>query len=117
MVLAVQEGEVVGRVSIRHDLNAALEDDGGHVGYAVRPMHRRRGHAAALLGHALHVLAAEGTTDALLTCDERNTGSRRTIERAGGRLQQVRLLEDGEVQRRYRVPTQGAAAGPAGRDR
>jgi predicted acetyltransferase len=44
-LLAEVDGDIVGRVSIRHELNAYLPSVGGHIGYAVRPAYRRRGYA------------------------------------------------------------------------
>lgn len=105
-LLALVDGAPVGRVSIRHELTPALREDGGHIGYGVRPGARRRGHARTMLRHALDVLAAEGVEQALLTCAWDNHGSRATIEGAGGVLVGVRELDDSdEVQRRYLVPT------------
>src|SRR4051812_26939738 len=34
---AIREGEMVGRISLRHALNEALLLEGGHTGYIVRP--------------------------------------------------------------------------------
>jgi len=42
-LVAEAEGQIVGRVSIRHALNAHLAEVGGHIGYGVRPGFRRRG--------------------------------------------------------------------------
>jgi predicted acetyltransferase len=39
----------VGRVSIRHALNAFLERVGGHIGYVVVPEFRRLGYATTIL--------------------------------------------------------------------
>jgi predicted acetyltransferase len=36
-------GALVARTSIRHELNEHLAALGGHIGYGVRPGHRRRG--------------------------------------------------------------------------
>ncbi|MGZ4747952.1 MAG: GNAT family N-acetyltransferase, partial [Oryzihumus sp.] len=53
-VLWVVDGEqMLGRVSIRHSLTPFLLEVGGHIGYAVRPSARRRGHASAALRLAL----------------------------------------------------------------
>ena len=45
----------LGRVAVRHRLNASLFEVGGHIGYDVRPSARRRGHATAMLRAALPV--------------------------------------------------------------
>ena len=79
-------GELVGRVSIRHELNEYLSRLGGHIGYGIRPAHRRRGYATEVLRQSLVVVRSLGVDRALLTCDDANTGSARTIERLGGVL-------------------------------
>ena len=77
-------GELVGRVSIRFELNEFLAQKGGHIGYGVAPAHRRRGYASEILRQALVVIRAEGVSPVLVACDENNVGSARTIERNGG---------------------------------
>jgi predicted acetyltransferase len=96
----VVDDEVVGRVSLRHALTPWLLEVGGHIGYAVRPSARRRGHATAALGQLLPVAAGLGIDPALVTCDEDNVGSRRVIEANGGVLEDVR---NGKL--RFWVPT------------
>lgn len=88
-LLAEVDGEVVGRTSIRHELNEFLSTVGGHVGYAVVPAHRRRGHATEILRQSLVLARALGIDRALVTCDEGNVGSAAVIERCGGRLESV----------------------------
>ncbi|MBO0922081.1 GNAT family N-acetyltransferase [Cellulomonas sp. zg-ZUI222] len=98
------DGLIVGRVSVRHWLTPALAEAGGHIGYGVLPEHRRRGYATAMLRDALGVARSVGVRDALVTCDDDNVGSLRTIERCGGVLQDV-VHGDGRTTRRYLVPT------------
>lgn len=90
-------GELVGRVSIRYELNAHLTNFGGHIGYGVRPGHRRRGYATEILRQSLIVARAQGVDRVLLTCDEANVASGTVIRRLGGRLEDVRLGEDGRT--------------------
>jgi predicted acetyltransferase len=98
---AAVDGEVVGRVSIRHELNEFLENVGGHVGYAVRPAHRRRGYATEILRQALIIARSEGVDEVLVTCDEDNLASATIIERQGGVLEDVRPDPEGPPKRRY----------------
>ena len=74
----------LGSLAIRHELNDFLLNEGGHIGYSVRPSARRRGHAAAALASALPIALELGISRILLTCDEDNAGSRATIEKNGG---------------------------------
>lgn len=86
----VDDGDYVGRMSIRHELNDWLAEVGGHIGYDVRRSRRGQGHATAMLAAALGICRDLGLDQALLTCDEDNLASRRVIERNGGVLEDVR---------------------------
>ncbi len=103
-LVAEVDGDLVGRVSIRLELNEMLRREGGHVGFGVRPVFRRRGHGSDILRQALAVLADHGIDPALVTCDDDNVGSARTIERCGGVLDD-RIEVDERLVRRYRVST------------
>lgn len=81
---------VVGRISLRHRLTPWLLEVGGHIGYAVRPSARGRGHATEALGLMSRVAAGRGIDPSLVTCDEDNVGSRKVIEANGGVLEDVR---------------------------
>ncbi len=101
-VSAPAGAQIVGRVSIRHTLTPLLLELGGHVGYAVRPGLRCRGHATAMLTSSVHRLAELGVSQVLVTCDEDNIGSMRVIERCGGVLEDIRPIADGvPAKRRY----------------
>lgn len=82
--------EFVGYLAIRHRLTEFLLEEGGHIGYSVRPSRRREGHATRALVLALGEARALGIDRALVTCDHDNRGSRLTIERAGGVLEDRR---------------------------
>ena len=94
-------GEVVGRSSIRHELNDFLAHEGGNIGYGVRPEHRLRGYASEILRQSLIIARSLGIGRALLTCDETNTGSVRVIEGCGGVLESTVDGEKGDRVRRY----------------
>jgi predicted acetyltransferase len=98
---------IVGRVSIRHSLNAVLERIGGHIGYVVVPEFRRRGSATAILALALRIAHDTlGIRRVLVTCDDDNVGSIKTIERNGGVLETVIAGRDlDKPKRRYWIET------------
>lgn len=102
-LVAEAGGHIVGRVSIRHELNDALRRVGGHVGYGVRPAWRRRGYATELLRRGLAICVDLGLEDVLVTCDDDNVGSAAVIERCGGVLENVVRDPggDGTLKRRY----------------
>jgi predicted acetyltransferase len=88
------DGEVVGFLSFRHDLNDYLREVGGHIGYAVRASRRRQGYASAALRLGLERAREIGLDRVMVTCDDGNIGSFRTIEGAGGVLQDVRTMPE-----------------------
>jgi predicted acetyltransferase len=99
---AADDGGLVGRISLRHELSDYLLEMGGHIGYAVRPAHRRRGHGSEILRQGLVIARSLGIDDVLVTCDEGNTGSMAIIEGLGGELEDVRADPDGGApKRRY----------------
>ncbi len=83
------DGELVGRASIRHELDEFLTREGGHIGFAVRPQYRRRGYATEILRQGLVVARAFGIDRVLVTCDEENITSASVIRRCGGVLDSV----------------------------
>lgn len=78
--------EVVGFIALRHQLNDFLSEVGGHIGYAIRPSRRRQGFASGALKLVLSRARDLGLHRVLITCDDDNEPSARTIEAVGGRL-------------------------------
>jgi predicted acetyltransferase len=86
----VDGDEVVGSLALRHELSDWLLEEGGHIGYSIRPSRRREGHASRALALALDRARGLGLDRVLVTCDTDNDASRRTIERNGGVLEDTR---------------------------
>lgn len=109
----IADGETyLGAIDLRHSLNAFLLEGGGHIGYSIRPSARRRGLASWALGAVLLKAPELGLDRVLLTCDDGNVGSARTIERNGGVLEDVRGTEAG-TKRRYWITVTPTAPDPA----
>lgn len=87
MYVLVRGRTVLGGIHLRHELTEALRDHGGHIGYAVRPSHRRKGHGTRMLKLVLAEARRRGLQRVLLTCDSDNVASVRVIESNGGRLE------------------------------
>jgi predicted acetyltransferase len=88
-----EPGEVIGFLHLRHELNDFLREEAGHIGYSVRPARRREGHAGRALALGVRRAADLGIDRVLVTCDLDNDASRRTIERNGGVLEDIRGIK------------------------
>ena len=84
--LVREDGTVLGVSNLRHRLDAALEDYGGHIGYTIRPSERRKGYGTRLLELTLAKARERGLERVLITCDPENIGSVRVIQKNGGVL-------------------------------
>ncbi len=84
-----EQGQIVGRVSIRHKLTEDLTKFGGHVGFAIREKFRRRGYAKEVLSQSLLYIRESLETEEkiLVTCDHDNIGSIKIIKSCGGVLE------------------------------
>jgi len=99
-LIAENDGNLVGRTSIRHELNDFLFNFGGHIGYGIRPSYRRQGFATEILRQSLTYIHELGVTKVLITCKEDNFGSIKVIETQGGILEN-KVEFEGTLMRRY----------------
>jgi predicted acetyltransferase len=82
----VRDEILIGTCNLRHELNVFLENYGGHIGYSVRRSQRNKGYGTQMLRFALQKARDLGIERALVTCDDNNIASARTIEKNGGKL-------------------------------
>ncbi|MFJ2618786.1 GNAT family N-acetyltransferase [Glutamicibacter sp. NPDC087344] len=95
-----RDGEYLGAVSLRHTLmNEFLQEVGGHIGYGVRPSARGQGLAKLALAGALDEARGMGLQRVLVTCNDSNIASARTIEACGGKLE--RIVPAAEIAQRF----------------
>jgi predicted acetyltransferase len=98
-----ENGEIVGRTSIRHELTDFLLKAGGHIGYGVVPKFRRKGYATEILKESLIYISKNlpSLTSVLITCDKENIGSNKTIQKNKGVLENVIELPNSANKMRY----------------
>ena len=86
LYLIQEDGKILGKSSLRHELNDLLRTIGGHIGYIIRSDERQKGYGTAILKLTLEKAKALGLDRVLVTCDEDNVASRKIIEKNGGVL-------------------------------
>ena len=102
MLYGFLNNEIIGRVSIRHELNDYLKQRGGHIGYAVAKPYRKKGYATEMVRQGLEYCKSLGLESIMITCSDDNEASWKIVEKFGGLMQdRVWDDEDNEVIRRY----------------
>lgn len=96
----IDEDRILGAIHLRQELNDFLLNYGGHIGYGVRITERNKGYANLMLSYLLDRLKELNYKRVLLTCDDSNLGSSRTIEKNRGILEN-KIIFDGKLTRRY----------------
>ena len=82
--LIANNRRLVGTSRLRYWLVPRLEQEGGHIGYDIRPSERKKGYGTQLLALTLNKARAIGLKEVIITCDQDNQGSVRIIEKNGG---------------------------------
>ena len=88
-------GGIVGAIRLRLGTTAFIREQCGHIGYEVHPAARQLGVASRLLAYVQCHGAPQLDGGWIVTCDDDNLASRRTIEGAGGVLLEVRPPQPG----------------------
>ncbi len=90
LVAFSKDGQAVGFLNIRLCLNDFLLEEGGHIGYSIRPSERGKGYAKESLRQGLQVAKEKNIKKALVTCSTGNPASRAVIVANGGLFEDVR---------------------------
>ena len=77
----------IGEITIRHRLNDALLQRGGHIGYGIRYSEWNRGFGTKMLALALEKAKEMRISPVLITCNDDNLASARVMEKNGFILQ------------------------------
>ncbi len=101
--ILVRKGDnrVVGFLQVRHKFNDYLKTYGGHIGYSVRPSERRKGYAKKMLCMALPFCREVGLGKVLITCNDDNIGSEKTILANGGVYESTVAEQNGKKLKRF----------------
>ena len=90
LVAFEKDGKAVGFLNLRLRLNVFLLEEGGHIGYSIRPSERGKGYAKEALCQGLQVAKGKNIKQALVTCSTENPASRAVILANGGIYEDVR---------------------------
>ncbi len=88
----IDEDEVVGRLSLRHELNDFLLKVA-----VIRPSRRCRGYGKEILHLGLEQARLIGLKRVLVTCDENNIGSKKVIESNGGKFENAVVVNGSPI--------------------
>lgn len=80
------DNKIVGLINIRYNLNDWMMKYGGHIGYSIRPTERNKGYSKINLYLALEKCQKLGLKEILITANDDNIASYKTIETLGGEL-------------------------------
>lgn len=104
----VEDGQVLGGIALRAG-PASYVRWAGHLGFGLRPSARGHGLASWALRHMLPEARRLGLCRVLLVCEGENLASAKTIEHAGGVLEEIRQTDHGPV-RRYWITLESSAS-------
>jgi len=95
-----KDNYIVGMIDIRHCLNDFLLQVGGHIGCGVRKSERKKGYAKQMIRLALEKCKELKIEKVLITCNEDNIASEKSIISCGGILEDIRTV-DGKNYKRF----------------
>lgn len=81
------DNKIIGMINIRHKLNDFLLNEGGHIGYSIRPLERKKGYGTLMLKLGLEKCRELKLNKVLVTCDKENLGSAKVIQNNNGILE------------------------------
>ncbi|KXT77819.1 GNAT family N-acetyltransferase [Streptococcus sp. DD13] len=89
-LVGFEDGVAVGFLNLRLRLSDYLLNEGGHIGYSIRPSERGKGYAKESLRQGLQVAKEKNINKVLVTCSVANSASRAVILANGGQREDIR---------------------------
>ena len=86
LMIRENDNKMVGIVNIRHYLDVALKNVGGHIGGSIRPSERGKGYAKIQLYLCLLECKKLGIDEVMIDCEKSNVKSDKAIQSIGGVL-------------------------------
>jgi len=93
------DDKIIGSIQIRHSLNEDLKSYGGHIGYSISPLERKKGYGTLMLSLVLEKAKTLGINKVLITCDKDNIASRKIIITNGRILENEIIFHESIIQR------------------
>lgn len=81
------DDKIIGMINIRHRLNEFLFNEGGHIGYSIRPTERNKGYATSMLSLGLEKCRELNMDKVLIICDKINEASAKVALNNNGVLE------------------------------
>ena len=101
IAVRLSDNKIVGIIDLRHHIDhPILSTWGGHIGYYVRPTERGKGYGKEMLRQNLLNAQKRGIEKVLITCNEDNVASEKTILANGGVFERTITVDD-EIMKRY----------------
>lgn len=91
LLIREDDDRIVGSINVRWNLNEAMLQFGGHIGYGIRPTERRKGYNKINLYMGLIEARKVGLDKVMVDCDVNNPGSDKTLKALGGRLERTEV--------------------------
>ena len=95
-----KDNYIIGMIDIRYCLNDFLLQAGGHIGCGVRKFERKKGYAKQMIKLALEKCKKLKIEKVLITCNDDNIASEKSIISCGGILEDIRTV-DGKNYKRF----------------
>ncbi|PKK99662.1 MAG: GNAT family N-acetyltransferase [Tenericutes bacterium HGW-Tenericutes-2] len=98
-ILIDENQEIYGSINLRYFLNEDLLKYNSHIGYGIKPNKRKQGYGKLMLSLVLEKAREHRLTKVLITCNDENIASYKTIEACGGVLENKVFKTDGYIRR------------------